>query len=197
MRDRAARSRRAAAEAAVCGGLLLLVLAAALPPAASALTSHFAIDDGAAYATSRRLDIGDGGWSPFFTPGVVVWDGGSVIAGRGADSGHKFPALTLALVPRTCRSYVSETGSARVADMIAEGPLEVDARYRASADLDLCVVLVGGGDLRAGAAAADVYQGLREYCAARRAAGFRSSSSACCPAGSSRPSRPGGWRSTR
>ena len=57
--------------------------------------------------------------------------------------------------------------------MLAEAPVEVDARYRADADLDLCVVLAGGGDFREGLTAADVYQSLRTYCLARRAAGFR------------------------
>ena len=57
--------------------------------------------------------------------------------------------------------------------MIAEAPLEVDRRYRETADLDVCLVLAGGGDFRAGASAAEVYAALRTYCAARRAAGFR------------------------
>ena len=57
--------------------------------------------------------------------------------------------------------------------MLADAPVEVDARYRADADLDLCVVLAGGGDFRKGLTAADVYQSLRTYCRERRAAGFR------------------------
>ena len=48
--------------------------------------------------------------------------------------------------------------------MLADAPLEVDARYRAEADLNLCVVLAGGGDFREGLTAADVYAALRTYC---------------------------------
>jgi hypothetical protein len=147
--------------------------AAALASPASALAPRFTLNDGATY--SRRLEVkaGDDGYTPFFRPAVVVWDGGSIIAGHWADPGFEFPAQTLSVLPHVCESYVSATGGAKIADMLVEGPVEVDARYRANADLDLCVVLAGGGDFRAGLTAADVYQSLRTYCGARRAAGFR------------------------
>lgn len=165
------RVRWRAAGAVVCGSLVLL-LAAALPPAVSALTSGFAINGGAGYSRSLRVTLGDGGWSPFFEPGVVVWDGGSIMAGHGADPGLEFPTQTLALVPRACRSHVSVTPRALVADLIADAPREVDARYRAAADQDVCVVLAGGGDFRVGADPGRVFEGLKTYCAGRRASGF-------------------------
>ena len=150
-----------------------LLAALALAPAAGALVSRFKVDDGAAYCRGLRVTTGDQGWSPFFSPAAVVWDGGSIIAGHGADPGCEFPTQTLSLVPRVCRSYLSYTGGATIADMLAEAPSEVDARYRPAADLDLCVVLAGGGDFHDGATAADVFAGLESYCTQRRAAGFR------------------------
>ena len=159
--------------AALAALAVTLLAALAVTPAAGALTARFAVNDGKAYTRQPTVAVGDGGWSPFFGPAVVVWDGGSIVAGHGAAPGSEFPAQTLALVPRVCKSYVSSIGGAKIASMLADAPYEVDARYRATADLDLCVVLAGGGDFRAGASAADVYAALKAYCAARRAAGFR------------------------
>ena len=101
--------RRVVVSTAVCTALMVLLLAAALPPVAGALGSRFSINGGAAYSRSLRVTLGDGGWSPFFEPGVVVWDGGSIIGGHGLDDGLDFPTLTLSLVPRACRSYLSIT----------------------------------------------------------------------------------------
>jgi hypothetical protein len=162
------RSRRRAAAVAVLA-LAVFGLAAASP----AVAQRFAVNDGATYARGLRATVGDAGWSPFFSPGVVVWDGGSIIAGHGADRGYEFPVQTLAVVPRVCRSFVSCTGGARIADMLAEAPLEVDARYDVRGDLNLCLVLAGGGDFRAGVSAASVYAAVSAYCLERRAAGFR------------------------
>ena len=152
---------------------MALLAGLALAPVAGALVARFQVDDGAAYSRGLRVTAGDHGWSPFFSPAVVVWDGGSIIVGHGADPGYEFPTQTLALVPRVCRSYLSYDPGATIADMLAEGPGEVDARHQTAADLNLCVVQAGGGDFRDGAAAADVYVALKSYCAARRAAGFR------------------------
>ncbi len=163
------RRRRTAAVAALA--LAVVALTAASP--AFALTPRFAVNGGAAYARGLRATVGDAGWSPFFRPGVVVWDGGSIIAGHGADRGYEFPVQTLAVVPRVCRSYVSYASGARIADMLAEAPAEVDARYDARADLNLCLLLAGGGDFRAGVSAAAEYAAVRTYCLERRAAGFR------------------------
>lgn len=165
-------STRKVAGAVLCVCALVLLLAAALPPAASALTSRFSINEGDAYSRFLEVDVGDGGWSPFFQPAIVVWDGGSIISGHRADEGYDYPTQTLTLVPHTCRSFVSSTGSARIADMIAGASTEVDARFRAAAEANLCLVQAGGGDFGAGAQPATVYQGLREYCTGRRAAGF-------------------------
>jgi hypothetical protein len=152
--------------------LSLLALAAPVSPA-STLTARFAVNDGEEYTRWLRVSAGDAGWSPFFTPAVVVWDGGSIVAGHGADAGYEFPVQTLSLVPKPCRTYVSSKGGARIADMIAEAPFDVDPRYREDADLNVCLVLAGGGDFRAGASAAEIYSAVRSYSNARRAAGFR------------------------
>ena len=161
--------RRSAAFTALA--LALLALAAASP--AVALGQRFAVNGGATYARNLRVSAGDAGWSPFFRPGVVVWDGGSIMAGNGADRGYEFPVQTLAVVPRVCRSFVSYTSGARIADMLADAPNEVDARYDARADLNLCLLLAGGGDFRDGRDAASLYAAVRTYCLERRAAGFR------------------------
>ena len=169
------RPRTLGRSAQVAAGTLAvgLLAALALAPAAGALVSRFKVDDGAAYCRGLRVTAGDQGWSPFFSPAVVVWDGGSIIAGHGADPGYEFPTQTLSFVPRVCRSYVSSVGGATIADMLAEAPAEVDARYQPGADLNLCVVLAGGGDFRDGATAASVFAALKSYCSLRRAAGFR------------------------
>jgi hypothetical protein len=161
-----------AAVSVVALAFAVLALSVTSSPA-SGLEQQFSVNDGAAYARGFRVSAGDAGWSPFFAPGVVVWDGGSIISGHGADPGYEFPAQTLAMVPRVCRSYTSFSGGALIADMIAEAPTDVDARYRADADLDLCVVQAGGGDFRHGTPASSVYASLRSYCLSRRAAGFR------------------------
>ena len=152
---------------------LALAVAAVASPRAGALAARFAVESKTGYERTLHVTVGDGGYTPFFRPGVVVWDGGSIIAGHLADPGYEFSTQTLALVPRVCDSYVSATGGAKIADMIAEGPAEVDARYDKHADLDLCVVLAGGGDFRLGRSAAYEYAAIQTYCAARRSAGFR------------------------
>lgn len=150
-----------------------LLALAAWSPAARALNGRFLVDGGAEYARSLRVTAADAGWTPFFRPGVVVWDGGSIIAGHGADPGYEFPVQTLAVVPKACQSLVSSTGSAKIADMLADAPFEVDVHYNPYADLNVCVVLAGGGDFRLGASAASIYSSLRSYCEQRRAVGFR------------------------
>jgi len=169
MRSGHSRGRRSAAVVALA--LAVVALTAAAPAVAHA--QRFAVNNGATYARGLRATVGDAGWSPFFRPGVVVWDGGSIIAGHGADRGYEFPVQTLAVVPRVCRSFDSYASGARIADMLADAPAEVDARYDARADLNLCLVLAGGGDFRAGLSAASEYAAVRTYCLERRAAGFR------------------------
>lgn len=155
--------------------MCLVALGAALVISAhaGAATSRLAVNDGREYTRSVRVTVGDQGYSPFFGPGVVVWDGGSIMAGYGAGKGTPFPAQTLAVVPRACLSYFSITSSARIADMLAQAPYEVDAHYDPAADLNVCVVQAGGGDMRAGVTAASVYDALRSYCLQRRSAGFK------------------------
>lgn len=168
------RPRSLVRSVSAAAALAVTVLAAlVLTPVAGALSPRFVLNDDDGYTRRARVTAGDGGWSPFFRPAVVVWDGGSIVAGHRADPGYDFPTETLSLVPRVCQSYVSYTGGAKVADMLAEAPSEVDAHFRLGADLNLCVVQAGGGDFRAGASAADVYGALKTYCTERRAEGFR------------------------
>lgn len=169
MRSERSSRRRTAAFAVLV--VAVFALAAATPSVA--LAGRFVVNGGAACARVLRVTVGDAGWSPFFRPGVVVWDGGSILAGHGADPGYEFPVQTLALVPRVCSSFVSCSSGARIAEMLADAPVEVDARYDAQADLNLCLLLVGGGDFHAGVSAASVYAAVRTYCLERRAAGFR------------------------
>jgi hypothetical protein len=164
------RALRAAAAAFVAGALAAVALAAAT--SAAALTDRFSVNAGAEYTRTLRVSAGDAGWSPYFRPGVVVWDGGSIISGHRADPGYEFPAQTLAMVPRVVKSHVSVTASAKIAQMIDHAPGEVDARYSPYADLSLCVVLAGGGDFRNGASASSVYSEVKTYCRERREAGF-------------------------
>jgi hypothetical protein len=146
---------------------------AAWTPAAKALEPVFVVNADAPYVRGPHVTAGDSGWTPFFNPGVVVWDGGSIIAGHPSESAYRFPAQTLGLLPRVCESFVSASAGARVDDMLLEAPYEVDARFQPEADLNVCLVLAGGGDFRAGATAASMYQSVRTYCEQRRAAGFR------------------------
>lgn len=179
MGDLAQTGRRAAAAWAsslalvVCVLSLALAVCAGVASSAGALTARFAVQDAGGYTRGLRVTVGDAGWTPFFRPGVVVWDGGSIIAGHRADPAFRFPVQTLAMVPRACASYMSASAGARIADMLAQAPYEVDARRDPYADLNVCLILAGGGDFRAGADPATEYAALREYCLARRAAGFR------------------------
>lgn len=139
---------------------------------AADLTSRFAIQDSREWLRSSRVTVGDRGWSPYFRPGVVVWDGGSIVGGHGVGPGDDYAAQTLALVPRVCESYESVSAGADIADMLAEAPAEVDARYRAGADGAVCVVHAGGSDLRSGRDPDLIFDQIRAYCAGRRDAGF-------------------------
>ena len=153
--------------------LFAVVACAAATPVAGALSARFTVASQDGYVRGLHVSAGDAGYTPFFRPGVVVWDGGSIISGHGADPGFEFPVQTLAMVPRACRSYISSSGNAKIADLLEQAPIEVDAHYDPLADLDVCLVQAGGGDFRDGRTAADVYDSLRAYCLARRAAGFR------------------------
>jgi lysophospholipase L1-like esterase len=168
---RPAQTRHAAAALFVV--LLALAVCALAAPGAHALAARFAVESVTGYERGFRITVGDDGRTPYFRPGVVVWDGGSIMSGHGADPGYEFPTQTLAVVPRVCTSYVSATGNARIGDMIREAPREVDAHHDGRADLNVCLVLAGGGDFRDGVSAAQEYSSLKTYCRARRAAGFR------------------------
>jgi len=175
--------RAAALLIAACGGVLLGVLLSAAPALASApvvatpavppvLKGDFTIDSGAAITNDRRVTIGDGGDSPFFSQGVVVWEGGSIIRGGTATDGEELSRQARALLDHTCISYKSTSANRTLAEMIAQAPVRVDPHYDPLADADICVVMAGGGDLAYGGDPQAVLDALRAYCAARRAAGF-------------------------
>ena len=172
-RRRGAARRRATHLLAACSIVVSCGLPFTAPVSASPLTSGFAIADGRAATNDLQVTVGDGGDSPFFARGVLVWEGGSIIAGVGATHGAELTRQTHALMSHTCRSFKSTSNSRRVADMIAQAPANVDTRYDADADADICIVMAGGGDFAAGADPAIVFGGLQTYCAARRAAGFK------------------------
>jgi lysophospholipase L1-like esterase len=163
--------------------VLLCALVSTAPASASAavvatptvppvLKAAFAIDAGAAATNDRRVTVGDGGDSPFFSRGVLVWEGGSIIIGGSAIDGEELTRQTRALLDHTCHSYKSTSGNRTLADMIAQAPVRVDPHYDPMADANICVAMAGGGDLAAGGDPQAVLDALRTYCAARRAAGF-------------------------
>jgi lysophospholipase L1-like esterase len=168
---------------AACGGVLLCALLSSGPALAAAavvatptippvLDGEFTVNAGAAITNDRRVLIGDGGESPFFSRGVLVWEGGSIIDGGSATDGEELTRQTRALLDHTCHSYKSTSGNRTLADMIAQAPVRVDAHYDPMADANVCVVMAGGGDLASGGDPQAVLDALRIYCAARRAAGF-------------------------
>jgi lysophospholipase L1-like esterase len=106
-------------------------------------------------------------------PGVLVWDGGSIMRGQVPSNGLDYPSQTTRLLRRTCVSFNSGSSNATLAGMLADAGAEVDARYDGSADANVCIVMGGGADLAAGRDPMDVYDDLAAYCAARRAAGFQ------------------------
>jgi lysophospholipase L1-like esterase len=145
-------------------------------PAARAepLASQFSIADGSDWVPSPLVTIGDGGWTPFFKPGVITWDGGSVMGSFGIALPKMFAQQTQALLGRPTSLYVSATPGADLADMIAEAPTEIDARFDPAADANVCVVQGGASDLKGGPdVVAQVFDALRTYCQGRRAAGFQ------------------------
>ncbi len=161
------------------GGLALAaaaILAALCPLAAeaAALTPHLRIAGGRAWVRSDRVVIGDGGWTPFTTPGVVTWDGGSIMGSIGIGPGKEFAQQTRSRLGRPCKLYISATPGADIDDMIAEAPQEIDAHFTAPSDADICVVQGGASDLKRGpSAVAEVFAAVKSYCQSRRMAGFQ------------------------
>ena len=175
--------RAAALLIAACGGVLLGALFTSAPALAAApvvaeptvppvLNGEFTINAGAAVTNDRRVLIGDGGESPFFSRGVLVWEGGSIVRGGTATDGEELSRQTRALLDHTCISYKSTSANRTLAEMIAQAPVRVDPHYDPLADANICVVMAGGGDLSAGGDPQTILDALRAYCAARRAAGF-------------------------
>jgi len=177
------RRRAAALLFAACGGVLLCAFLSSAPAVATAavaatptvppvLNGEFTVNAGAAITNDRRVTIGDGGDSPFFSRGILVWEGGSIIIGGSAADGEELTRQTRALLDHTCHSYKSTSGNRTLADMIAQASVRVDPHYDPVADANVCVVMAGGGDLASGGDPQAVLDALRTYCAARRAAGF-------------------------
>ena len=171
--DLAAMRIRAMGVATMLAVAVALAAVEAVPAEAVLMTPRFKIDSGAAFTNSTQAQIGDGGWSPFFRPGVLVWDGGSIVGGCGGGPGMGFSEQTLRLIPHPCLSYESPSRHARIADMLSEATTQVDARYDSRGDQNVCVVLAGGGDISKGRRPVGIYEDLVRYCLGRRAAGFR------------------------
>jgi hypothetical protein len=169
-----ARGIMTLAVAVFAAAAALLLPAAALADAGDGLlVPRFTIDGGVAWINSTRVSIGDGGRSPFFTPGVVVWDGGSLIGGSAVGADLDLASQTLRLVPHPTVSYESVSAHATVSQMLNEASVEVDARRHALADSNVCVVMGGAGDLRLGHSVEDTLDELRSYALGRREAGFK------------------------
>ena len=123
---------------------------------------------------SPLVTVGDRGRTPFTRPGVIAWDGGSVMGSFGIDVHKMFAQKTQALLGRPAALYVSATPGADVADMIAEAPAEVDTHFDPVSDANVCVVQGGASDLKDGPEVVGaVFDALKAYCAGRRAAGFQ------------------------
>ncbi len=171
------RLRRRVAGLAACVAAGLAVAFSPVPSVLAAVAaeapSHFSINRQASFTPVTQVEVGDGGWSPFFSPAVLVWDGGSIIGGRGASPGLDPASQTKRLLPHPCLNYISSSSGDLIANMLAEAPLEVDARYRADADADICLVMAGGGDILAGNAVDEIFADLQRYCLERHATGFR------------------------
>ena len=158
--------------------LLLAVLGAYAwsAPAARAdtLESDFSVAGGRQWVRSPLVTVGDRGRTPFTRPGVIAWDGGSVMGSFGIDVHKMFAQKTQALLGRPAALYVSATPGADVADMIAEAPAEVDTHFDPVSDANVCVVQGGASDLKDGPEVVGaVFDALKAYCAGRRAAGFQ------------------------
>lgn len=158
--------------------LLLAVLGAYAwsAPAARAdtLASDFSVAGGRQWVRSPLVTVGDRGRTPFTRPGVIAWDGGSVMGSFGIDVHKMFAQKTQALLGRPAALYVSATPGADVADMIAEAPAEVDTHFDPASDANVCVVQGGASDLKDGPEVVGaVFDALKAYCAGRRAAGFQ------------------------
>jgi hypothetical protein len=157
--------------------LLSLLAAGALltpPPATGAvLTSRFRVKGGNDWTRQIRVAIGDEGWSPFFHPGVLVWDGGSILEGLHSPDEETPPSLALKLIPHTVRSYLAIDHGARISSMLLEAPTKVDVHHDPEADADVCIAMPGGSDLYSGMSPDELLESVRQYCLERRSVGFQ------------------------
>ena len=128
--------------------------------------------DAFAWTATARVPVGDQGYSPFFRPGVIVFDGGSILGGLRSAGDEAPPARSLELIPHTVASFLSITQAAKIVDMLQQASTEVDVHYDPEGDANVCVAMPGGSDLASGSGVEDLLEGTRQYCAERRAAGF-------------------------
>jgi len=172
------RSVRSALMIAAVGAATAVALAT-LPQTAYSTDAQtsvpgFAINAAAPYTNTTAVTVGSYGAPPFVVaPGVLVWDGGSIVRGPRPPDGTDFPSQATRLLPQPCISFNSGTSNATLAFMLADAATEVDARYDPLADADVCVILGGATDLALGGDPAAVLADLRAYCAGRRAAGYQ------------------------
>jgi len=139
---------------------------------ATLLVPRFSIESGVAATNATQVRIGDRGFSPYFRPGVLVWDGGSIIGGAGASAGMDVARQSMRLIPRACRSHESISPNAVIRDMLAEAKAEVDVWYDSFGDADVCIAMPGSADLRLGRTPSGILRDVVSYCRARRAKGF-------------------------
>ena len=104
--------------------------------------------------------------------GVLVFDGGSTVAGLRNAPRRSFPSQTVALLPKAYAAFNSGLSHARVTEMIADAPQTVDAHYSADVPNNIVVLYPGINDVMAGATPAELLELVRTYCEARRAVGF-------------------------
>jgi len=145
----------------------------AYPTDAQTSAPGFAINAAAPYTNTTAVTVGSYGAPPFGAPGVLVWDGGSIVRGPRLPDGTDFPSQATRLLPQPCISFNSGTSNATLAFMLADAATEVDARYDPLADANVCVILGGATDLALGRDPAAVLADLTAYCAGRRAAGYQ------------------------
>jgi|GEM_PF-4937022 len=100
----------------------------------------------------------------------IVFDGESTTSGISSQL-PSYPTQLCAQLPANYSCYNSGTGGAEIADLIAEGVLDVDMKRQGPQDH--LVLWIGVNDLiRGGPNAAATYAGVSQYIAARKAAGW-------------------------
>jgi lysophospholipase L1-like esterase len=103
--------------------------------------------------------------------GQVLFDGDS----RTIGTTSPYPTQCMALPSMTAKNYSwynSGVSGQTVSDFSANAATEIDSNYRSALRRNVCVVWGGVNDANGGASAATIYDRLKTYWAARRAAGL-------------------------